>query len=169
MTPLPHVRVATIEDADAIAAVHVATWRETYAGLIPERFFDASALKARRRMWTRILGRNPVPGTIAVAERAGRIVGFAFAGSSNHPDALKGVEAVRELHLFSIYLLASEQGAGVGHALLVAVLGDEPAQLWVASANTMARAFYESHGFHEDGQVFEDPAFEGLVELRMVR
>lgn len=165
----PCVRAATIDDADAIAAVHVETWRETYAGLVPERFFDASALEARRRMWARILGRDPVPGAVAVAERAGRIVGFAFAGSSEHPDALKGIEAARELHLFSIYLLASEQGKGVGHALLAAVLGDEPAQLWVASANSAARAFYRSHGFHEDGQVFEDPGIEGLVELRMVR
>lgn len=42
------VRPATLEDAEAIAAAHVETWRETYIGLMPDRFFDASALESRR-------------------------------------------------------------------------------------------------------------------------
>jgi ribosomal protein S18 acetylase RimI-like enzyme len=169
MTGPLQVRNATISDAQGIASAHIATWRETYTGLMPERFFDASALEARQRMWSSILGLDPVPGTVVVADKAGEIVGFAFAGSSKHPDASKGIEAARDVHLFSIYLLASEHGTGVGHALLTAALGDQPAQLWVASANDRARRFYERHGFREDGHAFHDPDIAGLVELRMIR
>jgi ribosomal protein S18 acetylase RimI-like enzyme len=163
------VRPAGPGDADEIAQVHVDSWRETYSGLIPDRYFDADALDARRRMWRAILRLDPMPGTLVVAERDGRVVGFAFAGSADHPDAVKGVEPARGLHLFSIYLAAAEQGAGTGHALLEAAVGDQPAQLWVAAANDRARAFYERHGFHTDGTEVEDPDIAGLVEVRMVR
>lgn len=163
------IRAATVDDAEAIAGVHVATWRETYAGLMPDRFFDASALEARRRMWRSILALDPVPGKVVVAERDGQVVGFAFAGSAQHPDAQKGIPPARALHLFSIYLLAVHHGTGIGHALLAAALGDQPAQLWVVSENERARTFYENHGFREDGHSVDDPELEGLVEVRMIR
>lgn len=163
------IRSATVDDADVIADVHVATWRETYADLIPDRFYDASAREARRLMWHSILTLDPMPGTVVVAERDGQVVGFAFSGSSEHPDARKGVPPARPLHLFSLYLVAAEHGTGTGHAMLAATLGDQPAQLWVVSENERARAFYENHGFREDGHSIDDPEFEGLVEIRMIR
>lgn len=163
------VREAERGDADGIAAVHVESWRETYAGVIPDRFWGAEAVVERRRMWHAILELEPVPGAVAVAERDGRIVGFAFAGSTDHPDASKGFGPARELHLFSIYLLAAEQGVGTGRALLDAVLGDRPAQLWVLRTNLSARDFYTRHGFHEDGVEFNDPDLDGIFEVRMVR
>ncbi len=169
MTGPIQVRNAQINDAQGLAQVHVATWRETYTGLMPERFFDASALEARQHMWSSILELDPVPGTVVVADKAGEIVGFAFAASSKHPDALKGIEAARDVHLFSLYLMASEHGRVVGHALLTAAIGDQPAQLWVASTNDRARRFYERHGFQEDGHSVQDPDIAGLIELRMVR
>lgn len=62
MTVPAQIRTATVDDADAIADVHVTTWCETYTGLMPEQFLDASALEARRRMWNTILALDPVPG-----------------------------------------------------------------------------------------------------------
>lgn len=163
------VRHAELGDAEGIAEVHVATWRETYAGVVPDRLLGAEALEARRRMWSSILSIDPVPGTVVVAERDNRIVGFAFAGSADHPDARRGLEPARDVHLFSIYALAAEHGGGTGHALLEAVLGDSPAQLWVLSTNDKARTFYERHGFRADGLEIIDPDLDGLIEIRMVR
>ncbi|MDR6868487.1 GNAT superfamily N-acetyltransferase [Microbacterium resistens] len=165
----PVVRRATLDDAGQIAEVHVASWRETYAGVIPDRLLGPETLTARHRMWSSILSLDPVPGTVVVAEREGRVIGFAFSGSSRHPDATRGIEPARDLHLFSLYLLAAEHGDGVGHALLEAALGNEPAQLWVLSANDRARAFYEQHQFCADGAEIVDPDLDGLVEIRMVR
>lgn len=120
-------------------------------------------------MWEQILALDPAPGRVFVAEREGRIVGFAFAGSAQHPDAKKNIEPARDLHLFSLYLLDEEHGAGTGHALLEATIGQEPAQLWVISANDRARRFYERHGFRADGHEVADPDLNGIVELRMIR
>ena len=169
MKSAPLVRSAVLEDADGIAEVQVMSWRETYSGLVPDRLLGVGMRHARRRMWSSILSLDPVPGTVVVAERDGRVVGFAFAGSSNHPDARRGFDPARELHLFSIYLLAAEHGAGTGHALLEAALGGSPAQLWVLIANDSARTFYERHGFQTDGVELSDPDLDGLTEVRMVR
>jgi len=168
-TPSIRVRPAELSDAHGIADVHIQSWRETYSGVIPDRFMSADALTARRRMWESILSRDPLPGTIAVAERRGQVVGFAFAASSDHPDATKGLAPARELNLYSIYLLAHEHDTGIGSALLDAALEDHPAQLWVLNGNVRARAFYERHGFRADGSEFVDPALDGIVEVRMVR
>ncbi|WP_232527844.1 GNAT family N-acetyltransferase [Microbacterium suaedae] len=167
--PSIRVRPAELSDADGIADVHVQSWRETYSGVIPDRFMGADALAARKRMWGSILSRDPLPGAIAVAERRGQVVGFAFAAPSDHPDATKGVTPARDLNLYSIYLLAHEHDAGIGSSLLDAVLENHPAQLWVLSGNQRARAFYERHGFREDGSEFVDPDLNGIVEIRMVR
>ena len=168
---IPDVTIRSAEAADSagIARVHVDSWRETYAGLVPDRFFGADALAARERMWASILSRDPLPGTVVVADRAGQIVGFAFAGSADHPDATKGLEPARNLHLFSIYLIANDHGAGLGRQLLHAAIGDRPAQLWVAQSNERAREFYARQGFATDGVEISDPDIDGLVQIRMVR
>ena len=36
-SPMIKIRKATARDANAIARVHVDTWRDTYAGIIPDR------------------------------------------------------------------------------------------------------------------------------------
>ncbi len=169
MTDAATVRPTRPGDAAGIADVHVDAWRETYADVMPEEFFSDDVRERRRAMWTNYLAIDPEPGKLMVAERAGRIVGFAFAGSSQHPDAQKGHEPARDTTLFSIYVLASEHGHGLGHALLEAVLNYEPAQLWVLSTNAHAIRFYEQHGFSADGIEVVDPDINGLIDVRMVR
>ncbi len=156
-------------DAPVLARVHVDSWRETYADYVPESFFGEEALEARTAMWSRYLALPDPHGTLTVAERDGWIVGFSFSGPARGPDAEKGFAVTRDLQLFSIYLLAAEQGAGVGHRLLLAAVGDRPAQLWVAKRNVRAIDFYGRHGFEVDGVEYADPSIAELVELRMVR
>ena len=149
--------------------MHVESWRETYSALLPDEFFGSDALEMRLAMWTTILALDPVPGTVVVADRDSDIRGFAFAGPASHPDASKNVAPARDLHLFSIYVLAADYGIGIGHRLLDAATGDRPAQLWVARDNLHAREFYERHGFRQDGTEVTDSDVNGLIEIRMVR
>lgn len=165
----PRIRLASASDAEGIARVHVDSWRETYSGAVPERFFDEHAFEARRDMWTRYLALPAPYGVLVIAERDARVVGFAFAAPARGAAAERGHEPVRDLQLFSLYLLASEHGAGTGRRLLESAIGTRPAQLWVASRNTRARSFYERNGFHADGVEAADPDIEGLLEVRMVR
>lgn len=163
------VRDAREGDAEGIARVHVDAWRETYAGLVPDRFFGEAAFEQRREMWTRYLAMDPSPGPLAVAIAKDQIIGFANAGSARGPDAEKGHPPARDLHLYAIYVLAAAHGTGVGRALVEATLGEQPAQLWVAADNERAIAFYRRHGFEADGVEVADPDLEQLVEVRMVR
>jgi ribosomal protein S18 acetylase RimI-like enzyme len=163
------LRTPTPADAEGVARVHVDSWRETYAGYVPESYFGDDAFAARNAMWSRYLALPDPYGTLTVADDRGRIVGFSFSGPASGSDAEKGFEPARDLHLFSIYLLAANQAAGGGGRLLTAAIGDHPAQLWVANRNSRAIDFYRHHGFDSDGIEYADPGIADLIELRMVR
>ncbi|WP_245631536.1 GNAT family N-acetyltransferase [Curtobacterium ammoniigenes] len=158
-----------MSDAAGIARAHVESWRETYAGTLDARFFSEDAYARRLGFWSGYLAREPRPGRMAVAEQDRVIIGFANAGDAVGPDAEHGFTPARRLHLFSIYLRAAGHGTGAGQALLDAVVGDEPAQLWVLRGNARAISFYRRNGFSFDGVEYRDPADANLIELRMVR
>jgi GNAT superfamily N-acetyltransferase len=100
---------------------------------------------------------------VVVAEVAGEVVGFAQAVPSRDDPP------VRPLELTVLYLRAAQHGSGLGQELLDAVVGDQPASLWVAEQNPRARRFYERNGFTSDGAREVLESWEGLVEVRLVR
>ena len=157
------IRAPRIEDATSLAELHLETWAETYASLFPESAWGEEERRGRMRMWTSICS-EPRPGdNFAVAERDGRLVGLAGAGAGQDDDA------PRDKQLWFIYLLASEHGTGAGQGLLDAVLGSDPASLWVLEANPRALSFYVRNGFEPDG-IRRPSGYEGAGdEIRMVR
>jgi ribosomal protein S18 acetylase RimI-like enzyme len=163
------VREAEASDAESVAQVHVHAWRETYFDVLADHHFSEAAFGRRRQFWTDYLSLTPRPGRTVVAERGGAVVGFANSGEARGPDAEHGFPPVRPAQLFSIYLLASVHGSGLGQSMLDAVLGDQPAQLWVLRGNDRAIAFYARNGFVADGTEFIDSTDPNLIELRMVR
>jgi ribosomal protein S18 acetylase RimI-like enzyme len=140
------VRAALPADADAIASVHVAGWRETYAGIMSEETLMGLSAERRAMHWYRMLTESPQLLRIFVAERAGVIVGFAAGGEGRDAD----IVADAEIH--AIYVLRSAQRIGAGRALMRATAaalraeGHRSAYLWVLGENTPARAFYERLG-----------------------
>lgn len=150
-------------DVEVLARLHVTCWQQAYSHLLPAEYFDAVLLESRRRLWTALLGRDPLPDRLVVAQSAGELIGFAMAGTA------RGSDPARDHELFSLYLDATEQGNGAGQALLDAVLGDLPAQLWVARNNPRARAFYAKNGFRPDGMETIDTDLYDLEEVRLVR
>ena len=157
------VRPARVEDAAAMARMHVRSWQETYRGLMPDRVLDDPGLvDARERFWTAALvDERYRANRIAVAERDGAVIGVAMAGPPESP------EPGWSLHLYVLYVLAAEHGSGAGAALLDAVVGaHESAALWVADPNPRAQAFYRKHGFVPDGTTQVE---DGVREIRLVR
>lgn len=161
------VRVPGLEDAERIASLHVATWHEAYAELLPADFFTEDHLEDRRKMWRGILGDPKEEWTVRIAEDpTGVAIGFAMSGpafnSENRP-------LPRERQLYMIYVSAVSYGSGVGQQLLEAVLGDDPAMLWVAKENPRAISFYARNGFTLDGVEQVDPGAPRITDVRMVR
>jgi ribosomal protein S18 acetylase RimI-like enzyme len=154
------VRPATVDDADGIGAVHLASWKETYRGLLSPEFFAAREESRFQANWRRMLGEGL---DVVVAEVDGRVVGFAQSGPS------RDEPPVRPLELMTIYLLAAQHGSGLGQALLDAAVGDRPASLWVAEENPRAIAFYRRNGFVPDGARQVLASWEDLAEVRLVR
>ncbi|OUE09476.1 N-acetyltransferase [Clavibacter michiganensis] len=164
MTAPPTVRPAVPDDADGIAEVHIRTWRETYAHLLPASYLDGLDVATRADQWRRSLTEDPVDVPPFVALEGDRIVGFALAGPARDEDP------PRPFQLYAINVVASAHGSGAGQALLHAAVGDSPAYLWAADDNPRAEAFYRRNGFDRDGGV-EQQTFQGaeMVTVRMVR
>ena len=142
------IRAATGDDAAAIAAVHVASWREAYAGLMPETMLNGLSVSDQTARWVRILGQaeRPEGPGVFVAEHDGDLVGFASSGSQRDPNLLaQGFTG----EITAIYVLQDMQGRGAGRRLMAAMVNDlqgsghDAASLWVLRENLRARRFYE--------------------------
>ena len=156
------IRRATPDDADGCARVHHTSWVETYSELLPATHWETDTLERRVANWRRWLDDG---ASFTVAEVGGQVVGFGLAREGRH---VGDHPPVRDHELYSLYVLASHHGTGIGQALLEAVLPpDTPAQLWVAEQNPRARRFYERNGFLPDGARFLDKT--GIAEVRHVR
>ena len=171
------VRRAAREDAGAIATIRVETWRVAYDGLVDDVLLhrlDIEQEAQRRALHWDERHVDPRAAEL-IAEVEGDAVGWAVAGPSqtpNHP---------RTGQLYALYVLPAHWSTGVGHALMTAAedalraAGFETAVLWVLHNNTRAAAFYERHGWVEDGTVKLDEEIVGntdaapLRELRRVR
>jgi L-amino acid N-acyltransferase YncA len=143
--PLTAIRLATPDDADAIARIHVASWRETYAGILPSTFLAGLSSTDDARRWRRtILEQHQL--FVYVAERpAGTIAGFAVGGPNHLRDHLYAGE------LQAIYLDPACERQHIGTHLVRAVAtrlaerGMPSMIVWVLAANP-ARRFYEALG-----------------------
>ncbi len=81
-----------IDDSGDIAVVHVATWRATYRGLMPQSLLDGLSVEARTAVWRRILRDDEGSTLVAIEQGAERVVGFVSVGPSRDtdPDRIDG-------------------------------------------------------------------------------
>lgn len=138
------VRTAYPDDAAAIARVHVASWRSTYRGLLPDDFLTSLSEPGYAERWRRTLSDGS--SLVYVAESAQGVIGFASGGRERAgEDGYSG-------ELYAIYILEEAQGRGHGRRLVQAVagglreLGLTNMIVWVLRENAPARRFYERLG-----------------------
>lgn len=160
------IRRPSSADTAVMADLHVSTWQETYAHLLPEGFFNEEHLRRRRGMWEHILGEDREDFSVRLAEQDGNPLGFAFSGPS--VGAADGVSP-RGRQLFCLYVIQGSHGTGVGQDLFNGVLAEDTAMLWVEQGNPRAIAFYRRNGFVFDGTEQTDPGTPRIVEARMFR
>ena len=135
-----------IEDAEAIGTVHTASWKTSYAGILPPAFLDQIDLQKRiNGAKNRIL--NAATDTfVLVDETSQKVVGFAELG----PCREKNVDADGEL--YAIYLFRESQGKGGGRVLVEAIIraaqekGFSKVMVSTFDKNNQSRKFYEKMG-----------------------
>jgi ribosomal protein S18 acetylase RimI-like enzyme len=138
------VRPATLNDATAIARVHVASWRSTYRGMLPDDFLASLSDAGYAERWKRVIAEGA--SRVYVAEDAGEVVGFASGGRE------RAGEQGYEGELYAIYVLDAAQRRGFGRELVRAAVGGlrelglADLIIWVLRDNEPARAFYERLG-----------------------
>jgi len=145
------IRDATPADAPAIAAVHVASWKAAYRGMIPDHYLERLTVDDRLAQWERALEGPPAPGhaSLVAQDDAATARGFARVGPSVPAAGRTG-------ELWALYLEPGAWGRGAGRALAEAAigrmveLGYEDAVLWVLPENRRARRFYEIGGWQCD-------------------
>lgn len=146
------IRCAQLEDAEAIAAVHVTVWKESYTGLVPAEMLASLSVAERADRWRRILGKpDPAIATAAfvACESGGTVVGFSSCGLQRSAD-LVGAGFGGEFQ--AIYVLHAAQRRGMGRALMGAMARDltnrglQGGALWVLAGNRPAMNFYDVLG-----------------------
>ncbi len=146
------IRRAQLEDADAIAAVHVASWRESYIDLVPAEMLASLSVDDRAKRWRNILGEHdPETRTVAFVSCTpeGAIMGFGSCGLQRSPEL---VEAGFDGEFQAIYVLRAAQHRSVGRMLMAAMArslvedGLQGGALWVLEDNQPARGFYDVLG-----------------------
>jgi GNAT superfamily N-acetyltransferase len=160
---MQRVREATLEDAEAIAKVQVASWHAAYRGLIPAERLAAFTVRARTAAWRHNLRQRTGISTTVFAGDDG-VVGFAAIGRSRD---LPGWGEI-----WALYVAPDAWGRGVGSALFADAIGHLAGRgmarvmLWVLEGNARALQFYQGNGFVLDGaRKVED----GFAELRLRR
>ena len=139
-----NIRLATIADAQAIAKVHVDSWRTTYKGIVPDDVLANLSNSQRTEKWHSMLS-NPRDKITYVAIEDRSIVGFADAGSERSNDGEYDGE------LYAIYILKPFQSRGIGQKLTLLSAnwllnkGLSSMLVWVLADNPSCR-FYESLG-----------------------
>lgn len=145
------VRPATQEDAASLAALHVASWRAAYRGLMPQRVLDGLSVEARERAWSERLTRPETPEArtwVAVDDDDGALLGFASTGPTRDAD----LDPRSTAEVYALYVAPERIGQGAGRALLEHAVTDVRARgwrelvLWALEGNLRAERFYARAG-----------------------
>lgn len=151
MTP-PAIRPALPADAEAIAAAHVAAWRESYRGLIADAYLDRMTMEQRLAYWRDHLARPRQGAATFVAEDPAGLCALASCGPQREDDR----PADGEIYL--LYILDRAKRRGLGRALMGRMgramrdWGAQAADVWALEGNRAAAAFYAAMGGAPDGR-----------------
>ncbi|KQX20876.1 MULTISPECIES: GNAT family N-acetyltransferase [unclassified Sphingomonas] len=153
------IRIARPEDAAALAALKLRTFRETFLEegfAIPYPAADLAIFEADSYSVPAIAAELADAGRRSwVAEADGRLLGYAQVGPCKLPHPEAGEE---QGELYQLYLLREAQGMKLGKALLDAAIAylaeTRPGPVWLGvwSGNDKAQAVYAARGFEKVGE-----------------
>lgn len=144
------LRLAVTADAEALAWLHIKSWREIYKDVFPGRVLEELNAARHAAYWHSLL--TAAPGDTVVCERRQAVVGFLSLTAATDCDSRESAGEIT-----SIYLDPQHWRCGYGAELIRWALSQAESRgwrrviLWSLRDNRHARAFYGSVGFHPDG------------------
>ncbi|MEM1374529.1 MAG: N-acetyltransferase [Pseudomonadota bacterium] len=158
-----NVRPARQADAQAICALHIASWRDAYRGHLPDAYLAEPVAADLGALWAKL----PATDLVLVADNAGVVQGFlAFRMSIDNLSADGPL-------LDNLHVAPALRGGGIGEALLragmiaVGARGFDRFWLTVLENNHAARRFYLRLGGIE-GPPFREMLKGNPVTVRKV-
>lgn len=147
-------RLAWPDDAAAIVRVQLASWRESYAHLIPAAELDALDPAALTERWAATIG-APKDARMRVLVALDRVDvrGFALVHPSYDPDS----DQVTDGEVGEFVVAAQHRRDGHGSRLLQAAMDTLAADRftravwWISSTDDALREFVASSGWEADG------------------
>lgn len=152
--PETPIKRAGIEDADAIAALHTASWRNFYKDILPNTYLDNEIENERTEFWQHKLSNLPQGDLVLITRSGGALSGFIWVARNADPDYDTMIEA---LHVHS-----RMRGRGIGTRLIADAVqrliedGASSVCLRVFDANQQAVDFYQRLGGVADQKGFDD-------------
>lgn len=152
------IREAHPGDEDTIAQIHVASWKTTYRGILPQQRLDHLSTEKRKQMWQQTLqeiaqgDRSKI--VFVAVEEPEQVVGFIAGGKERE---VTTHYELADAEIYAVYLLLEAQKRGIGRLLMQSIVTwmvqekFRQMRLWVIDANP-ARKFYEVLG----GKLLQD-------------
>ncbi|GAA5417526.1 hypothetical protein Pryu01_02600 [Paraliobacillus ryukyuensis] len=156
------IREAVLGDHQAIAKVHVDSWRETYRGIVPQTYLNQLSYADRATLWEKIIASD---NTVFVAENeAGDIIGFGNGGkerSGDYPNY--------QGEVYALYLLTDYQQHGIGKKIVKEIASHlkglqlNGVLIWVLADNPSV-GFYQAIGGKKVDEESVDIGGKQLIE-----
>jgi ribosomal protein S18 acetylase RimI-like enzyme len=165
-SPSASIRIARADDARGIARVHVESWRDAYADLLPKRHLLQLDPERHAIGWARTLARADDRRHTMVAAVDDDVVGFATFGPGRND------RPGNEGEIYMLYVGTDWREMGIGRQLVQASsialweIGKSAVSIWCLAENTAAIGFYRRLG----GQRIAKPRAEnvGGVEFQVI-
>ncbi|MCW8400128.1 GNAT family N-acetyltransferase [Legionella sp. PATHC038] len=162
----PDIRTATLEDAEAIAQIHICSWQKMYRDFIPEIILQNLSLKERTQQWHDLIKQDV---KVLVMEVNSQLIGFASICPFRD---FRADNSMGEIS--AIYLHPDYWRIGLGTKLCMAAISELASQgykkilLWVFEDNIQARKFYDALGFEATSATKLEEFYEGGALLKEV-
>jgi GNAT superfamily N-acetyltransferase len=148
------VREAVVEDAEQMARVNAAGWREGFRGIVPDERLDHLPEADWRRQMTAGLREPRLDAFTRIAELDGELAGYCFVAAPGREERDDSTVA----ELVAMYVYKRFWRRGVGRALIEEAIETttsfgryDELFLWTFEDNSRAISFYRSSGFEPDG------------------
>jgi ribosomal protein S18 acetylase RimI-like enzyme len=134
-----------LDEAEAIAALHVQCWREAYSDILPLELLNSFSNQTRLPLWLAVIPN--ADRFVHAAYDDEKVVGFIISGDSD-----KKLIENQDGHLWGLYIAAEHSRRGIGRKLIASAAVDWLAKggtsmtVGVLAENIRARSFYEALG-----------------------